>query len=57
MYFKNTLYYQPSVAAVYNFYPLMNRTRIYLSLAKLFKIVKFQRGDELKRRKEISETT
>ena len=38
-------------------YPLMNAKRIYKSLAKLFEIVEFPRGDELKRRKETLETT
>ena len=37
-------------------YPLMNPTRIYESLAKLFEIVEFPRCDELKTRKETLET-
>ena len=40
-----------------NIYPLMNCTRIYLPLAKLFEIVEIQRGGELTRRKETLETT
>ena len=40
-----------------SFYPLMNRTRIYLSLVKLLEKVEFPRGDELKRNKETLETT
>ena len=40
-----------------NLYPLMNPTRIYLSLAKLLEIVEFPKGDELKRSKETLETT
>ena len=40
-----------------NFYPLMNPTRIYLSLANLLEIVEFPRLDELKRSKETLETT
>ena len=40
-----------------NFYPLMNHTRIYLSLAKLLEIVEFPRGDEFKGSKETLETT
>ena len=40
-----------------NFYPLMNPTRIYLSLAKLLEIVEFPRCDELKRSKETFATT
>ena len=40
-----------------NFYPLMNHTGIYLSLAKLLEIAEFPKGDELKRSKETLETT
>ena len=40
-----------------NFYPLMNPTRIFLSLAKLLEIVELLRRDELKRSKENLETT
>ena len=40
-----------------NFYPLMNSTRIFLSLAKLLEIVELLRRDELKRSKENLETT
>ena len=40
-----------------NFCPLMNPTRICLSLAKLLEIIDFPRGDELKRSKETLETT
>ena len=40
-----------------NFYPLMNPTRIYLSLTKVLEIVEFPRVDELKRSKETLATT